>query len=920
MEVKRFLHTNQEKSRSTHDNANKVCFFSYNSRGFSDLKQDFMRFLLTDSASDSSFPILCNQENFILRDNSYKIRKAFPGFHLLINPAVKTNINTGRPSNGMFIAFPNNIKNNVEDVSPGFWRIQAAKFSFQSSTLLLVNTYFPTDPQRQNTDNSDLLETLGHIKKVVESNPCDSVLLVGDLNSDFSRQSSHSEAVKSALDQLRLEVAWDKFEVDFTAVHEMLGQTFTSTLDHFAWSEQLGCSVIDGGVLHLPDNQSDHCPIYCTVNMSTIQHASSAPRASRSRPSWRRATFQQKEEYKSLLEERISHIVVPESVLTCVDVHCQDIRHREDLDHFTLEVLETVQAVAEVSLPVPAPSGQNKRVTTIRPGWSEEVKPFRETAYFWHQVWKSADKPLNTQLHMIMKRTRNTYHYQYQKCKKAEEKIRKNKLLEACVDKGEDLFKELKNLRKAPPVIASSIDGVSTEVPDHFSKIYSTLYNSAEDTAELESVHQLAVSAVNSASLDTVGRITPELIKEACSKLKPGKSDPVYRFSSDCFKNASSSLYSLLALILKSCTVHSHVSQVLLLSTLVPLVKDKLGNINSSKNYRSVAISSILLKLIDWVIILLEGSSLGLDELQFAYQTGCSTVMCTWAALETIDYYLKQGTEVFTCATDMSKAFDLTLHSLMFRKMLSAGVSAILVRLLIYIYSNQLANVCWNGEFSKSFTIKNGCGQGKVLAAIAYCMYCEELFQTLRRKRSGCWIMGKFRGIFGYSDDNWLLAPSISALQDMILTCQEFAATHNLKFSTDPIPSKCKTKCMAFLKQERALPSVVLCGNPLPWVDRLMHLGNLVSNRIDGCQADMNLKIARYIDKNCSICQEFNFAHPSSKIILNRIYNCHFSGCQLWNLFSQGAEKFFSTYNRSIKVMAELPYSTHRYLSLITST
>ena len=197
-------------------------------------------------------------------------------------------------------------------------------------------------------------------------------------------------------------------------------------------------------------------------------------------------------------------------------------------------------------------------------------------------------------------------------------------------------------------------------------------------------------------------------------------------------------LYEHLAVVLKCCTVHSHVSQVLLLSTLVPLVKDKLGNINSSKNYRSVAISSILLKLIDWVIILLEGSSLGLNELQFAYQAGCSTVMCTWAALETIDFFMKNGSEVFTCPTDMSKAFDLTLHSLMFTKMLEAGMSGIFVRLLIYVYVHQLANVRWNGEHSSNFTVKNGCGQGKVLAAIAYCMYCEELFETLRRKRSGC--------------------------------------------------------------------------------------------------------------------------------------------------------------------------------------
>ena len=69
----------------------------------------------------------------------------------------------------------------------------------------------------------------------------------------------------------------------------------------------------------------------------------------------------------------------------------------------------------------------------------------------------------------------------------------------------------------------------------------------------------------------------------------------------------------------------------------------------------------------------------------------------------------------------MSKAFDLTLHSLMFSKMLAAGLPAILVRLLIHIYMNQVANVR-NGDVSSSFPVRNGCGQGKVLAALAYCL------------------------------------------------------------------------------------------------------------------------------------------------------------------------------------------------------
>ena len=119
---------------------------------------------------------------------------------------------------------------------------------------------------------------------------------------------------------------------------------------------------------------------------------------------------------------------------------------------------------------------------------------------------------------------------------------------------------------------------------------------------------------------------------------------------------------------------------------------------------------------------------------------------------------------------------------------------------------------------------------------------------------------------------------------------------------------------MAFLKKERDLPSMMLCGNPLPWVDKLVHLGCIVSNNIDGGQVDMKQKVARYIDKNCSINQEFSFAHPTSKILLNQIYNCHFSGCQVWNLFSSGAKSFYSTYNRSVKLLADLPYATHRFL------
>ena len=164
---------------------------------------------------------------------------------------------------------------------------------------------------------------------------------------------------------------------------------------------------------------------------------------------------------------------------------------------------------------------------------------------------------------------------------------------------------------------------------------------------------------------------------------------------------------------------------------------------------------------------------------------------------------------------DMTKAFDLVRHSLMFRKLLDGGLPTIFIRLLIMIYVNQFANVRWDGSFSTIFSLANGVRQGAVLSAILYCFYVNNLFKILRQNGSGCWINSNYFGIIGYSDDSFLLAPSLDALQEMLSICEKYAEMHNLRFSTDPDPARCKTKCLAFLRKERPLKQVQLCGTAL---------------------------------------------------------------------------------------------------------
>ena len=834
---------------------------------------------------------------------------------MLINPAIKDDINTGRPKGGMFIAIPDSIKNLVKDVSPGHWRLQAVTISSPSSKTLLINSYFPTDSRTDNTEEAFAI--LDIIKNIIETHPCDAVVWAGDLNADFVRNSAHVRLVKETMEDLSMTSAWDRFEADFTCCGEVGGVTRTSTIDHINYSEGLAASLSDAGVLHMVDNKSDHSPIYAVFESINVEQDVSKSDKKTSKPSWRRASDKQKSDYSNKLEEKLSQINIPESISKCRDVKCQNEQHKEEADILMEKVLCTVQKVAEGCLPVPKTKEEKVKVM---PGWNQSVKPLREVAYFWHQVWQSAGRPLNTGLHQMMKKTRNIYHMAAKKCRRAEENTRKNKLLEACISGEGNIFTEIKAMRKTKQVVANSIDGVTDNISEHFKNIYSDLFNSVEDAENMAKVSEDITNRIQPKDIEDIEKVTPEIIKKAASRLKAGKSDSVFMFSSDCIKVESKSLAALLASVFQSFLIHGHVTKFLLLATLVPIIKDKLGSMNTSKNYRSIAISSVILKLIDWIIIILFGSTFGLNDLQFAYQPGVSGNMCSWAIMETVDFYLRNNSEVFACCMDMSKAFDVTTHSKMFKKMITGndtgkGLSITFVRLLVNIYTEQFANVRWgNGEVSTVFPMRNGVRQGAILSAIAYCFYMENLFKILEKKRSGCWINGVYLGLFGYSDDNYALAPSISALNDMMETISEYAVEHNLRFSTDPNPRTCKTKVMAFLKKPRPLPQVYLGQVALPWVSQCTHLGNTIKNASDGFQEDIKIKRARYISKNVEINQEFYFAAGATRVQVNRIWNTHFSGSPIWNLFSPGAEQMVGSYNRSFKCMLQLPLATHRYL------
>ena len=126
-------------AKNTYTNSkDSICIFSYNSRGFSEDKQNICNLIMLNS--NNHYPILCNQENFLLEGNRYKIKQCLPNARIFYKKAIKNSLE-GRPMNGMFIAVANDITENVLNVSPNHWRVQAIALKANNNRILIINIF-----------------------------------------------------------------------------------------------------------------------------------------------------------------------------------------------------------------------------------------------------------------------------------------------------------------------------------------------------------------------------------------------------------------------------------------------------------------------------------------------------------------------------------------------------------------------------------------------------------------------------------------------------------------------------------------------------------------------------------------------------------------------------------------------------------
>ena len=193
----------------------------------------------------------------------------------------------------------------------------------------------------------------------------------------------------------------------------------------------------------------------------------------------------------------------------------------------------------------------------------------------------------------------------------------------------------------------------SNDICDIFADKYKAIFQSCPSS--ISDIHMLHKRVNDKFIQENVEKICVTDMEKAFTRLKFSKSDGNHCCNSYHFKFAPKRLVVLFSLLFECILYHGYTSEDLLYSTIVSIPKDVRGNLATSENYRGMALSNALCKIIDtWILDKLE-SYLQTSNYQFAYKSNHSTVMCSMVLKEIISYYSNKGSDVYVCLMEHLK-------------------------------------------------------------------------------------------------------------------------------------------------------------------------------------------------------------------------------------------------------------------------
>ena len=518
-------------------------------------------------------------------------------------------------------------------------------------------------------------------------------------------------------------------------------------------------------------------------------------------------------------------------------------------------------------------------------------------------------------------KSRAKYHYAIRYIHKNNESIKANRMANNLINNNTSNFwKDIKRVKGAKNVLTNMVDNVtgSENIGNLFADKYNELYNcvsfnsdemcrlidqNSKDIVDICCKHKCNYSHV----------ITHENVKQSIKLLKHNKSEGISQCNTNHLIYACDTLSVYLSLLFNSMLIHGVSPKMLLNATIIPIPKDKRKSLNDSNNYRAIALSSVISKVLDITILNSNREILDTCNLQFGFKKKHSTTQCTFVLNEVVQYYLNNDSDVYVMMLDCSKAFDRVHYVKLFSVLKYKGLCPLLVRLLIFMYIKQSLCVKWGSQYSNEFNVTNGVKQGGILSPVFFTVYIDELLIRLKKSGVGCYVGQSFLGGLGYADDGGLLAPTIYALKIMLKICETFGNEFNVLYNSS------KYQLLHYSKNpSNIFDGLHHNGTFIPVENQACHLGHPIGPNCCDKVIEKGTNVFVVAFNGVNSC--FNNTHIDVKYKLFKSFCMPLYGCVLWSFTSNQMSKFFAMWRKCIRKLLNLPTRCHSlYLPLIVN-
>ena len=233
-------------------------------------------------------------------------------------------------------------------------------------------------------------------------------------------------------------------------------------------------------------------------------------------------------------------------------------------------------------------------------GWNDVIEEKHEAARQAFLEWCYSGKPRNGYSFQLMKLTRARFKLALRYCKSHEDVFESNALAKEYLSNNTNNFwKQVKKETNGKMTkSANSINGVTGDAAianlwkESFAKLYSM-----HDNSDLLNV----MSECNDD--DEARVITCTDVIKSVDKMKCRKACGPDGISTEAIKFGGHLLTVHLTLLFNLFLSHCYMPSDLLKTTVVPILKNKMGDISDVNNYRAIALSNSISKLLETIIL-----------------------------------------------------------------------------------------------------------------------------------------------------------------------------------------------------------------------------------------------------------------------------------------------------------------------------